>query len=365
VTITVLPIANDDSATVDANTILNQTTSVLSNDIGTGLSVHPFQNSPTREGGIVSMNSNGTYTYAPANDFSGDDTFTYNLIDQAQNRVLGKVTVTVLPEAENDVGTTSANDPLNGSSVFSNDAGTGLTIVKYTPVSSKGGQVVMNPDGTYIYTPPKNFSGTDKFGYTEKDQLGNESKATVAITVNPVAFPDEACIPINVPLNQVFSVLDNDVGSGLFISDYDKTSSQGGIVDMQPNGTYVYTPPYNLIGEDSFSYTVSDSSGNKSTTTVNIYITDSYPNSSFTTYANEISSGLNVLNQNQEASLRERASLRVKAVDLRVIQFQNPSNKGGKVSLDKENGTFTYTPPINFSGIDTFIYINHNENGKI
>jgi VCBS repeat-containing protein len=50
------------------------------------------------------------------------------------------------------------------------------------------GQVAYNGDGTFTYTPDKNFSGTDAFTYTVTDGRGLTSEATVQIQVE--AEPD-------------------------------------------------------------------------------------------------------------------------------------------------------------------------------
>ena len=46
------------------------------------------------------------------------------------------------------------------------------------------GEVVINPDGSFLYTPKENKRGKDYFGYTATDAKGNESQeATVIITL--------------------------------------------------------------------------------------------------------------------------------------------------------------------------------------
>ncbi|MDP4203793.1 MAG: gliding motility-associated C-terminal domain-containing protein, partial [Bacteroidota bacterium] len=49
------------------------------------------------------------------------------------------------------------------------------------------GTVTLNADGTYIYIPTPNYHGTDTFAYTLTDVDGDQSTATVAITVTPLA----------------------------------------------------------------------------------------------------------------------------------------------------------------------------------
>jgi len=99
-------------------------------------------------------------------------------------------------------------------------------------------------DGTYVYNPPRGFSGVDTFTYTVTDQQGNSTIATVTITVLPIPVNDTGTTNVNVPLNQAVSVLSNDIGTGLSIDTYNSTTVQGGTVLMEPDGTYVYTPPH-------------------------------------------------------------------------------------------------------------------------
>ena len=46
-----------------------------------------------------------------------------------------------------------------------------------------GGTVVINPDGTYTYTPATGFNGEDTFDYTIIDTFGKTDSATVSIEV--------------------------------------------------------------------------------------------------------------------------------------------------------------------------------------
>ena len=47
----------------------------------------------------------------------------------------------------------------------------------------------MLPDGTFVYDPPKNFTGKDSFTYTLTDSSGNTVQGTVTIRVKPVDTP--------------------------------------------------------------------------------------------------------------------------------------------------------------------------------
>ena len=53
----------------------------------------------------------------------------------------------------------------------------------------------------------------------------------------------------------------------LTVSAFGATSAHGGVVAMNANGSFSYTPAANYNGSDSFSYTVSDGHGGTASTT--------------------------------------------------------------------------------------------------
>lgn len=86
----------------------------------------------------------------------------------------------------------------------------------------------------------------------------------------------------------VFDVMDNDSHSGgqtLLLSNFDATTTQGGTVARDDNGTandqsddqLVYTSPADFRGEDTFTYTISDADGNTSSATVTLNVINSAP----------------------------------------------------------------------------------------
>ncbi len=133
------------------------------------------------------------------------------------------------------------------------------------------------------YVPPLNFVGADSFTYTLSDGAGGRADAVVSITVvavNDAPTPrDDVGGIISTSGVASFSVLDNDTdpdGDTLTIDAFDAVSVNGGSVTDDGDGTFTYTAPSGTVGNDSFTYTVSDTSGLISTATVRI---TTYPNS--------------------------------------------------------------------------------------
>jgi hypothetical protein len=139
--------------------------------------------------------------------------------------------------------------------------------------------VVVNPDGSYTYTPEPGYSGEDSFTYTLTDKDGDQSTATVTITVKPPVVPND--VPVAVPdvvetdPGQPVSgdLAGNDKPSGDGGNVWSKTSDpQHGTVVVNPDGSYTYTPEPGYSGEDSFTYTLTDKDGDQSTATVTIEV---------------------------------------------------------------------------------------------
>ena len=86
------------------------------------------------------------------------------------------------PVAEDSVLETYKNLANQGNLKAHDPEGTTLT---YTVTRGpKRGEVAVNADGTFTYTPKKNKVGTDSFTYTATDQAGNVSRqATVTIQI--------------------------------------------------------------------------------------------------------------------------------------------------------------------------------------
>ncbi|MCW3808180.1 Ig-like domain-containing protein, partial [Plebeiibacterium marinum] len=79
------------------------------------------------------------------------------------------------PVATDDVASVDEDSVLNGTTLLSNDSdpdGDELTI-NTTPVTGPtNGSLVINADGTYTYTPDKDFIGEDSFVYEVCDSEG-------------------------------------------------------------------------------------------------------------------------------------------------------------------------------------------------
>ncbi|HUT93242.1 MAG TPA: Ig-like domain-containing protein [Thermoguttaceae bacterium] len=188
------PVATADAYDVDEDMPLSKSAvaGVLSNDTdeeGDDLTAVLVE---TVQHGTLSLAANGSFTYTPAANFNGIDSFTYRAQDQYSQSSIATVEITVnpvddAPIAVNDAFTLPEGAQAHELDVMGNDNepdGQALTITVVTP-GSQGGTVAITTGGaTVSYTPLAGFSGTEKFTYTIEDPDGLTDQAEVTVTVD-------------------------------------------------------------------------------------------------------------------------------------------------------------------------------------
>ena len=134
-------------------------------------------------------------TYTPDPDYNGPDNFTFKANDGQADSNVATVSITVnpvndAPVAANDAYDVDQDGILNVAApgVLGNDSdidGDDLSAVLATGPSN--GQLALNPDGSFTYSPNQGFSGADSFTYRASDGSAQSAPATVTITVKPSA----------------------------------------------------------------------------------------------------------------------------------------------------------------------------------
>src|SRR5206468_4173984 len=123
--------------------------------------------------GTLTLNSDGSFSYTPAANFNGADSFSYKRSEERRVGKDGTVSLTVTPVndapvAVNDVYSTNEDTTLTVAApgVLGNDTdveGDALTAVLVSGPSH--GTLTLNSDGSFSYTPAANFNGADSFSY--------------------------------------------------------------------------------------------------------------------------------------------------------------------------------------------------------
>ena len=294
-TVTVLnnpPVAQPDVATTLEDTPVSG--SVLTNDSDadgnavtvTGYTVNSVSytagSTATLVEGELVINADGSFTFTPAANYNGPvPVVNYTIVDINGATASSTLSIQVTPVNDQPLGVDDAatvnedavlNGSVRGNDTESGDGGNTWSVVTTTT----HGVLTLNPDGTYTYTPAPNFHGTDVFTYQVCDADGDCSTATVIITVNsvddqPLGVDDAATVNEDAVLNG--SVRGNDTESGDGGNTWSVvTTTTHGVLTLNPDGTYTYTPAPNFHGTDVFTYQVCDADGDCSTARVTINV---------------------------------------------------------------------------------------------
>src|SRR5439155_1596532 len=150
--------------------------------------------------GTLALNANGGFTYTPAANYNGLDSFTYKANDGTLDSNAATVTIAIsavnsAPGAVNDSYTTAEDTPLTiaAPGVLGNDTdvdGSPLNAILASGPSH--GTLALNANGSFVYTAAADYNGLDSFTYRANDGVADSNVATVTITVNPVNDPPVA-----------------------------------------------------------------------------------------------------------------------------------------------------------------------------
>ena len=258
----------------------------------------------------------------------------------------------IYDEYELDSNTTLTVSVAEG--VLANDINpTGNSVSAVLVENVQNGNLNLNSDGSFVYTPNANFHGFDSFSYKISDGIDESNTVPVYLYIGPrlVANPDEYSGDSNLALSVSASegILANDLNpteDDLTITVVDDVSS--GVLNLSQDGSFVYTPSENSYGVDSFTYKINTWNLESNVTSVELNIKpnlvavpDEYSmfmNKSLTV---PVGNGLLVNDINPSA------------VPVNLVLVSNVSS--GDLSLT-QNGAFEYKPNQDFYGIESFSY---------
>jgi VCBS repeat-containing protein len=360
------PMAANDAYSTNEDTPLNVTApGVLANDsdIDSPSLTAVLVMGPSH--GTLSLNSNGSFTYTPAGNYNGPDSFTYKASDGSLDSNVATVAITVnavndAPVAANDAYTTNEDTALNVSApgVLGNDNDVDSPSLTAVLVSGPShGSVTLNSDGSFAYTPASNFNGTDSFTYKANDGSLDSSNATVTITVNPVndapvAVNDAYSTNEDTPLNiSAAGVLANDTDvDGPALTAILVAGPTHGTLTLNANGSFTYTPEAEYNGSDSFTYKANDGSldSNVATVSITVNAVNDPPVAANDAYSTDEDTPLTVAAPGVLGNDHD-----VDSPSLTTVTVAGPSH--GTLILNS-NGSFTYTPAANYNGSDSFTY---------
>lgn len=324
-TVTGNVLTNDETTglTVQSATYYNASGVVTPLQLGTAT---PIYTAAGVLAGTMTLNADGSYTFASSSTFSGDVPVNYTAVNAEGSTDTATLEIKVIPVvsagndnpiAQNDTATTEAGVSVT-SNALANDSdpdGNLLTITAATQgattlvvngstpntvsgVDSAGnpvanaGTLVLNPNGTYTFVPAAGFTGTiDPVTYTISDGNGGTDTAVINISVYPnsgnnvFANDDANSGPKGSTMNG--NVLTNDfdpenstftvtaaTANGTAITVDSPTLIPGiGTLTLNNNGTYTFVPLPDFVGTVVIPYTICDDGTPQACDEATLYLT--------------------------------------------------------------------------------------------
>jgi gliding motility-associated-like protein len=333
------------------------------------------------------------FTYTGVINYNGADSLCIVICDNGTpsrcDTSTIRITITPVndpPIAINDNYSTQEDVTLNipvGTGVRSNDNdnadGNPVTSLTVNPVTVSGpsnGTLTLNTNGSFIYVPTTNFVGADTFYYSVCD-AGTPPPSlcdTAMVVINVSSVND----PPFIPDTTITTCEDCPVTLCIPFADADVTDLHSFAQLCNPvNGAvtnvtlsnitdqlcFTYTGTLNFNGADSLCFVVCDNGipSRCDTATIRITVTpvndppvalnDNYSTTEDVVLTVPVGTGVRA-NDNDNADGNPVTSLTVTATTL-----SGPSNGTLSGGVLNGNGSFTYTPNSNFSGLDSFVYI--------
>lgn len=306
--------------------------------------------------GVLTLNVNGTFNYVPVANFFGTVNASIQVCDGPSSCEVTVLTLTInavndSPVANVDLINSNEDQTATGN-VSLNDSDIDSSPLTYTIlISPSSGNLVMQQNGAYVYTPLPNFFGVVSATYQVCDPQGACVTSTLTITINsvndaPVANDQTFVINEESTLNANVSANDSDIENGVLTYSLLQNVSSGLLV-FNSNGSFAFTPANNFFGTVSFVYQACDAGGlcDNATTTITVTNVNDGPiasNDSFTVLEDGIVGG-NVSLNDSDADGDNLVFSIITGPTVGTFTFQ-------------ANGAFVYMPPLNYHGSQQAVY---------
>ena len=353
------PVGGNGSASINEDTPLNGSLPAASDVDGDPLT---FALTGPAANGVAVVNANGTFSYTPNANYNGPDSFTFSVSDNHGGSNAYTYAISIAPVNDAPLsadGSASINEdtPLSGSLPAASDV-EGDPVTYALAGAAAHGAAVVNADGTFSYTPSAGYTGSDSFTFSVSDNHGGTTTYAYAITIAPV---NDAPVSANgagsanedMLFRASLPVAHDDEGDPIT---YARVSTAAhGLVNVNPDGSFTYSPDANYNGPDSFTFKVSDNHGGSNTYTYAITVApvNDAP------VASNMSSAI-ALNTPLSSSLPAASD-----VEGDPITYALAGGAAHGVAAVNADGTFSYTPNTNFIGSDSFNFsVSDNHGGS-
>lgn len=352
ITVFEIPIANDGAVSTCENALISHS---LIDLVSKGTAPYTFEQIDSAINGTALLSADGSYSFMPALNFSGNGSFQYRVTD-ANNGVsnTGVVTITVheLPKVS-DAQLSVCQDIVLANSLAPLVNG-GSGIYSFNIINQPAhGAVALHNDGAFDYIPASEFNGIDSFSFNVTDSNGCQSltgQITITVFESPKVQNDEVHTSANRPETIDLSKL---VSHGTPEYRYIIDGSTNGNVVVAADGTALFTPQQDYDGVAGFDYHVVDAHNCSSVTghiSVVVHPAPTVADASFTILQDTVLHG----------DVRNLARGGIAPYTF-SLEKQTDS---GVVTLN-DDGSFLYTSAVGVSGEQTFEYSMRDAQGTM
>ncbi len=338
--------------------------------------------------GTVTWGANGAFTYAPPQGFSGFDEFTYRVFQIATgigDTAVVRIRTNAPPVAVDDAYTVDEDSvTVVTPSVLANDSDPDLGDIVRTSgngindyYASMSWSSNTSPTVTQVSTR-LNFYGTRRLFYGITDGIDTDL-GEVVVTVRPI--PDAPRANLDSYLTQRDSPLTvSDPLLGVMRNDFDPDAREGagsapwptaqpidleplvlqllnqpanGTVQLNPDGTFVYTPNTGYSGLDEFRYQLTDATGRISEpgrVQIRVNTPPTATNDSYSLNEDTV-----MIVPRAQGLLTNDSDIDGDTLTSFWASTQPCGPCRGRVTV-RGDGGFTFTPDLNYFGTDQFRY---------
>ncbi|MFW2439267.1 MAG: tandem-95 repeat protein [Arenicellales bacterium] len=336
--------------------------------------------------GSININAAGDIQFIPDSDFAGQAGFSYLIEDdrgeqQTVNVVVNVTNTNDAPDANDDVITFASNSALDLQLLLANDTDADNDALRLIAISQvNNGQIILNADGSYQFSPDAGFVGETQLTYVVEDANGVRSIAAAQLIVSnsvgqpvvigDVTLPDSDNSAANDTGNRIshqefnqpdFNLIEDEnrlFSVEVLLGIQNKAStdtlqilnprmldSAQGTVTLTPDGEISFTPTENLTGEVTFEYEISNGvTSVPSQTFVKIWPENDAPATQDDQFSgledsNLILAGTELLANDSD----------VEGDSLSIVGIWGTS-AGAQANYDANADQLTFTPPSNFFG---------------
>ena len=249
---------------------------------------------PAADGALSAIVNGNTVTYTPAAGYYGTDSFSFQATDPDGLSNQAAVSLTVTPVNQPPVAVARSLSVIHDAPrvivLSGTDAETPASQLLYTiTVPPAHGTLVANPGSpnAFTYAPAAGYLGADGFSFTVTDtgnppgNLANAKTSAAAVVslsvVDPApvgvadVYTTREAVPLNVPAAR--GVLANDTDSaGDALTATLASGPAHGVLVLNADGSFRYTPAAGFSGTDSFTYVPhgTDAAGLATTVTLQV-----------------------------------------------------------------------------------------------